>query len=142
MKAVCAWCQGEGRSGVLGDREPLDDPSETHGVCARHSEKLIEQLPSLSFPGVRMLIVVRRTEAALFTHLTESLAGLSDVAVILDRRQRERRQTPSAPANERRGANRRVRTAPFSNLGYLIVRFGARRHAAFGVSPLRKLRVR
>jgi hypothetical protein len=141
MKAVCAWCQQEGRSGVLGDREPLDDPSETHGVCARHSEKLVEQLPSVSFPGIRMLIVVRRTEHALFDHLAQSLAALPDVAVILDRRQRERRQTPGDPATERRRVGRRIRTAPFSSLGYLVVRFGAKRQDAFGLPPLRKVRV-
>src|SRR6266850_3625519 len=124
MKVVCAWCQREGRGRVLAEREPLDDPTETHGMCARHSEEMIGQLPSPSFPGVRMLMVVRRTENALYDHLTQSLAALPEVAVILDRRQRERRQTPTVVATERRRTNRRIRTAPFSSLGYLVVRFG------------------
>jgi len=141
MKVVCAWCKQEGRTGVLGQREPIDDPTETHGVCAVHAERLIEQLPSMSFPGIRMLLVVRRTETALYDHLTQSLAPLPDVAVILDRRQRERRQTPADPATERRRAARRVRTSAFSSLGYLIVRFGAKRQDTVGLPPLRKLRV-
>ena len=141
MKVVCAWCQQEGRTGVLGQREPIDDPTETHGVCSVHSERLLEQLPSPSFPGVRMLLVVRRTETALYDHLTRSLAPLSDVAVILDRRLRERRQTPADPASERRQTNRRIRTSPFSSLGYLVVRFGPERRSAVGLQSLRKLRV-
>jgi hypothetical protein len=141
MKIVCAWCQQEGRSGVLGEREPFDDPAETHGVCAVHAERLVEQLPSASFPGIRMLIVVGRTETSLFDHLTRSLAPLSDVAVIVDRRLSERRQTLSQPAIERRRAARRVRTSPFSSLGYLVVRFGAKRGDAASVPPVRRLRV-
>ena len=141
MKVVCAWCQQEGRTGVLGQREPIYDPTETHGVCAVHAERLIEQLPSMSFPGIRMLLVVRRTETALYDHITQSLAPLPDVAVILDRRQRERRQTTGDPATERRRANRRVRTSSFSSLGYLVVRFGAARQPASALSPFRRLRV-
>jgi len=141
MKVVCAWCQREGRHRVLAEREPLDDPTETHGMCPRHSEEMIAQLPSPSFPGVRLLIVVRRTEQALFDHLTESLTSLPEVAVLLDRRQRDRRQTPSVVATERRRTSRRIRTAPFSSLGFLIVRFGPTHQQAFGLPPVKKLRV-
>ena len=28
MKAICAWCNK-----ALGEREPLDDPQITHGIC-------------------------------------------------------------------------------------------------------------
>jgi hypothetical protein len=140
MKVVCAWCQQEGRSGVIGEREPVDDPTETHGVCAVHAERLLEQLPSMSFPGIRMLIVVRRTESGLYDHLSRALGPLADVAVILDRRQRDRRQTPGTPETERRRGDRRVRTSPFSSLGYLSVRFGARRQGAGGLPPVRRLR--
>ena len=94
MKIVCAWCKQEGRSAVLGEREPFDDPTETHGVCSVHSAKLMEQLPSASFPGIRMLVVVRKAETDLFEHLTRSFAGVPNVAVILDRRHEERRTTP------------------------------------------------
>ena len=125
---------------MLGQREPVDDPTETHGVCAVHSERLVEQVPSRSFPGIRMLLVVGRTETALFDHLALSLAALPDVAVILDRRHGDRRRTAAAVAIERRQGNRRVRTSPFSSLGYLVVRFGPNREASF-TRPLRRLRV-
>lgn len=126
---------------MIGEREPVDDPTETHGVCAVHAERLLEQLPSMSFPGVRMLIVVRRTESGLYDHLSRALAPLADVAVIVDRRLRDRRQTPGSPETERRRSERRVRTSPFSSLGYLVVRFGARRQGAGGQPLVRRLRV-
>ena len=28
MKAICAWCNAD-----MGDREPLNDQRETHGIC-------------------------------------------------------------------------------------------------------------
>ena len=141
MKIVCAWCKQEGRSAVLGEREPFDDPTETHGVCSVHSEKLMEQLPSASFPGIRMLIVVRKTESALFQHLTRSFASVPNVAVILDRRHDERRKTPGNVASERRQTERRIRKSQFSGLGYIIVRFGTRHQETFSLPPVRKLRV-
>ena len=141
MKIVCAWCKQEGRSAVLGEREPFDDPTETHGVCSVHSTKLMEQLPSASFPGIRMLIVVRKTETDLLDHLTESFASVPNVQVIFDRRQDERRKTPGQVPSERRRTERRIRKSQFSGLGYLIVRFGPKREEAVTLPPARKLRV-
>lgn len=141
MKIICAWCKQEGRGGVLGEREPIDDPTETHGVCALHAEKLIEQLPSPSFPGLRMLIVVRRTEIALYRYLTQSLVAVPNAAVILNRRERERRKTPGPVVTERRRVNRRIRRSEFSSLGYLVVRFGPEHQEALTAPPLRKLRI-
>ena len=43
MRVICAWCQREGRSGFLREREPLDDPGETHGICLRH-QQLVAQM--------------------------------------------------------------------------------------------------
>lgn len=128
MKIVCAWCKQEGREALLGEREPIDDPIETHSICARHSSKLLEELPSPSFPGVRLLFVVRPAEAPLYEHLTRAFAGLSDVRVIMDRRQGERRKVDSTVGADRRQTNRRVRRAEFSSLGYLTVRFGREHH--------------
>jgi hypothetical protein len=136
MKVVCAWCKHEGRSGFLGECEPFDDVSETHGICARHSQSMMEQLPSMSFPGIRVLIVVHHSDTALYHHLTRSFASLRDVAVILDRRENERRKMPNEGDLERRRANRRIRRSEFSSLGYYVVRFGARRAPA--AEPIRK----
>ena len=36
MIAVCAWCERAGQPAVLGEREPLDDPRVTHGMCETH----------------------------------------------------------------------------------------------------------
>ena len=44
MKILCAWCCGEGQPGYMGEREPLDNPEPTHGVCAHHNALLLESL--------------------------------------------------------------------------------------------------
>jgi hypothetical protein len=36
----CAWCLEEGKSAVVREKEPLDDPEETHGVCPEHKALL------------------------------------------------------------------------------------------------------
>ena len=36
MRIVCSWCRVEGQSGIVGDKAPLDDLRETHGICAKH----------------------------------------------------------------------------------------------------------
>src|SRR5215467_9199744 len=86
MKVVCASCRAEGRSGDLGQKAPFDDPSETHGYCPRHAALLLASLPSLSFPDIELLIVVRRPDLALFEYLKRRLDGVRGVKVILERR--------------------------------------------------------
>lgn len=36
MIAICAWCVRDGLPAVLGEREPLDNPGVTHGMCEPH----------------------------------------------------------------------------------------------------------
>jgi hypothetical protein len=36
MKIACSWCRKEGKRGVLGEKAPLDDVRETHGICGTH----------------------------------------------------------------------------------------------------------
>ena len=91
MRITCAWCQREGEPASLGERAPLDDPAETHGICRRHTLGLLDRLPSRSFPGVRLLFVVSQHEAALYENLRRGLAGVSGVRVMLERRHGERR---------------------------------------------------
>ena len=50
MRAFCAWCQRDGGPSFLGEREPFDDASETHGVCRRHLQYLLAALGSTD-PG-------------------------------------------------------------------------------------------
>ena len=32
MKVICSWCEAEGKPAVVREKEPFDDPDETHGV--------------------------------------------------------------------------------------------------------------
>ncbi len=40
MRVVCAWCAAEGWPAFIRDKEPGDDPKETHGICLTHQERL------------------------------------------------------------------------------------------------------
>ncbi len=124
MKVVCAWCKREGRPCVLRDEPPLTDLRETHSICRRHLAALYAEMPSASFPGVRLLVVVAPRETALYHHLTQALAGVSGVTIIVDRRRGERRQERSDVAAERRRRERRIRACDVAVAGYALVRFG------------------
>src|SRR4029453_3730148 len=125
MKVTCAWCQREGEPASLGERAPLDDPAETHGICRRHTLRLLDRLPSRAFPGVRLLFVVSQREAALYENLQRELAGVSGVRVMLDRRQGERRGAPQdVGAAHRRRARAPPGGAASLPRGYPGTRFG------------------
>jgi hypothetical protein len=123
MRVICASCRVEGNSGDLGEKAPLDDPTETHGYCGRHTALLLATLPSQTFPGVDLLIVVRRREQALFDYLQQRLAGVRGVKVLLERRAGDRRRARRAFTRDRRRLERRLRPGEASSLGYTIVRF-------------------
>jgi hypothetical protein len=56
VKVVCAYCAAEGKPALMGEKEPLDDPGETHGICAEHQRCLawtIEEFFQQSPPCVR-----------------------------------------------------------------------------------------
>ena len=36
MKIVCSWCRQEGKPELVGEKPPLDDARETHGICVVH----------------------------------------------------------------------------------------------------------
>ena len=36
MKIVCSWCRKEGKAEFVGEKAPLDDARETHGICGPH----------------------------------------------------------------------------------------------------------
>jgi len=121
---MCAWCEQEGRPASLGERAPLDDHSKTHGICRRHAIELLNRLPSRSFPGVRLLLVVSQEQTALYDFLERELAGVSGVRVMMERRQRDRRIAPSPVSADKRRAERRVREGEVFALGYTVIRFG------------------
>jgi len=124
MKLICAWCRAEGRPGLLGEKPPLDDPAETHGICPRHRAELIESLPSASFPGVDLLIVVRPLEGSLFQYLDRRWSSVRGVQVIVDRRRAERRRGREPVSTERRRRpDARIRPPTFTPPGYQMIRF-------------------
>ncbi len=54
MRRFCAWCEKEGKLELLGEKEPLDDPTVTHGVCDTHQQALLDTLrarPALTATG-------------------------------------------------------------------------------------------
>ncbi len=128
MKVVCSWCQSEGKPGLIGEKPPLDDATETHGICRQHEQQVLETFPAASFPGVDLLIVVHPKEQALFQYLERRWAGVRGVKVMLDRRRGERRRGRQPAESERRERpDRRLRQAKFRMPGYLLIRFGRRR---------------
>jgi hypothetical protein len=40
MKIICSWCRGAGEADLVGEKIPLDDPRETHGICKAHRLQL------------------------------------------------------------------------------------------------------
>jgi hypothetical protein len=126
MKILCAWCCREGRPAYLGEREPIENTEATHGVCAHHKALLLESLPSRSFPETEVLFVVHRGNTALYERLKLSLAEMSHVAVIVDRRRVSDRRAAAGPSpNERRHVRtRRIREGTPSPLGdFTVLRF-------------------
>jgi hypothetical protein len=44
MKLKCAWCEREGLPATVADVEPIENLSETHGLCADHHRKWLDAL--------------------------------------------------------------------------------------------------
>ena len=110
----------------MGEREPIDNPEPTHGICEQHKAQVLESLPSRSFPDVELLIVVPRNDTALYER-QRSFARVSGVRVVMDRRVADRRWTQGPVSDERRGLRtRRLRQGEVSSLGYTVVRFTPR----------------
>jgi hypothetical protein len=126
MKVVCAWCLQEGKPGDLGEREPLEDPTVTHSICARHVDQLLEDLPSRSFPDVAVLIVVRPNDTALFESLQGLLTGVPDVKVMVDRRTDDRRSAQDPVSDDRRRVSTRRLRQGRTVGGCTVVRFTPR----------------
>jgi hypothetical protein len=132
MRVICAWCQKEGRRGLLRVREPLDDTTDTHGICDRHQQEVLEGFPATSFPSTRWLFIVPNGDTAGYEHLRKILKDVPGATVIVDRRRGDRRGSDEARAPDRRRADRRVRRPEVSGLGYRLVRFTIRGPAGSG----------
>jgi hypothetical protein len=123
MRAICAWCKRDGHAGLLGDREPLDDPAETHGICPHHRAQLLREFYGRPGAGARLLFVIAPNERKLYDYLSRSFAGLANVEVIMERRRRDRRREARRCATERRATERRMIRGERYALGYQTIRF-------------------
>jgi hypothetical protein len=135
VRVICAWCQKEGRSGLLRVREPVDDVTETHGICDRHQQQVFEAFPSASFPSTRWLFIVPNGDASGYEHLSELLKDVPGAMVIEDRRRGDRRRSGSPPVQDRRRFDRRVRRPETNGLGYRLIRFTVQQNGALKPIP-------
>ena len=123
MRAICAWCRAEGAPADLGEREPLEDPAETHGLCQRHLTQLLGAARPRPSAGLRLLIVVERSDQSLYEYLTRATAGVEGVHVMVDGRHGERRREARSLRGERRQADRRQSRGVVHSIGCTFVRF-------------------
>lgn len=67
--------------------------------------------PDAERPFVPIAVIIRRDLAPVAAHLRDELSGFASlVAVIIDRRYRDRRRAPSVRSTDRRQADRRRRS--------------------------------
>ena len=123
MRAICSWCRAEGAHADLGEREPLEDPDETHGLCQRHLTQFLAVARSRPAAGLRLMIVVKRADQSLYEYLTRGMAGVEGVHVMADRRHGERRRGARSASGERRQADRRQARGVIHSIGCTFVRF-------------------
>jgi hypothetical protein len=107
----------------LGEREPLEDPVETHGICQRHLTQLLGAARSRPSAGLRLLIVVKRSDQSLCEYITRAMVGVEGVRVMADRRHGERRREAHSTPGERRRADRRQSRGVVHSMGCNFVRF-------------------
>jgi hypothetical protein len=50
MTVVCAWCQHQGRLTVLREKEPLDYPVISHGICEEHAVAFLAEIRAQRAP--------------------------------------------------------------------------------------------
>jgi hypothetical protein len=126
MRALCSWCQAEGSPAFLGEREPLENPTDTFGVCPRHMVAVLTApRPQPSTTSVQLLIVVALKDRGLYEYLSRSFAAVEGVQVILERRQSERRGRAREVSWERRQADRRQPRGVIHSIGCTFIRVGS-----------------
>ena len=109
MVTICAWCQR-----YMGTKEPLADPSLTHGICKTCA--LRQQLAGSP------TLVISRERAEALTFLLGLFNGTPEIQVVVDRRQGERRRTSlSEPVVDQAEAERRLANDRRQSLGLVLV---------------------
>src|SRR5215468_1686543 len=95
MVTVCAWCQR-----FMGIKEPLTDPSLTHGICQTCTlRQQVGNLPTL---------VISRDRADALPFFRRLLRGTPEIQVVVDRREGERRRETIAPSSREASGDRRL----------------------------------
>jgi hypothetical protein len=123
VRAICAWCGAEGLPADLGEREPLDDPDVTHGMCALHLKQFLEAARSRPPAGLRLLIVVKSGDRSLYEYLSRGMTEVAGVHVMVDRRLVQRRRAARPVSGERRRTDRRQSRDFVHSIGCTFVRF-------------------
>jgi hypothetical protein len=123
VRRICSWCRTEGSPADLGEREPLDDPSETHGLCQRHLTELLAAARARPLAGLRMLIVVKNGDRSLYDYLSRSMTEVEGVHVMVDGRLGDRRRVARPVRGERRQGDRRHSRGIVDSMGCTFVRF-------------------
>ena len=67
------------------------------------------------------LIIVERSKRAAFTHLSRMFADDINVAVVLERRTRQRRKKSDSRSHERRVADRRRLAKPWNGRDFIVI---------------------
>jgi hypothetical protein len=81
MVTVCAWCQK-----YMGSKEPLQETRISHGICGDCAERdSLDDTP---------VLVVSPGRARAIPVLESLLRGAPEIAIVIDRRARERRGEP------------------------------------------------
>lgn len=134
MRIVCSWCEREGRADpVIRVVEPVEDVRVSHGMCNEHAlGMLLASRYADSEAGVprrRLRVIVRSDRPDLRAWLTQALAAIDDVQIVVDRRLSERRRRQLPVSRERRVAARRRQdvTASLESMGWagVLEPFGA-----------------
>lgn len=55
VRVLCAWCVRDGKPAFLREKLPLDDLSETHGLCEDHFTSLSRSVKQVVTPQVWLL---------------------------------------------------------------------------------------
>jgi hypothetical protein len=50
MKIICTWCEEEGKSGLLGEEEPVEDQTIVESVCRTHHDWFVAQVDAMTAP--------------------------------------------------------------------------------------------
>ncbi|MEO6306801.1 MAG: hypothetical protein ABIO96_03725 [Nitrospiraceae bacterium] len=63
MKIICSWCRQAGEPELVGEKAPLDDARETHGICVVHRHDVKARWQALTHTAPRFGIATGLSSA-------------------------------------------------------------------------------